>query len=291
MNKLLTAIMLSLFLTACGKMVEVSPTEVGRIMTKDGYQDKTITTSKFRLDWCVVYCDKLVKIDISDSVQTETMKIFMPKDKLNIETLTVRGTLSINPNRIDALFTKVPAVEGKDGSYHIGKETIYKTYAENLIQSAVREYLTNFTIAEVSSSLETINIDLFNIVSERLKERTPFTLRSFGIINIRYPDIITKAQENAAQRREQIQQEEAQLEISKVSLQRELQEARLKRQIEIEKAETEAASQKIQREVVDTRVLELRRLENERMWIEKWDGKVPHVNGSNGMLLNVGTSK
>lgn len=274
-------LLLSVPLTACGQRVEVSPTEVGRIMTKDGYQEQTITTSKFRLSPCLAYCDKLVKIDISDSVSSESLKIFMPKDKLNLD-VVVRGTLSINPNNIDSLFSKVPAEEGNDNSYYIKKDTIYKVYAQNLIQSTVREYLTNFSIGEVSSSLDVINSELFGIVSTKLKENTPFVVRSFGVVNINYPNIITKAQENAAQRREQIQQEEAQLEISKVSLERELQEARLKRQIEIEKAQTEATAQKIQREVVDSRVLELRRIEVQREWIQKWDGKLPHIQSGEG---------
>lgn len=277
-------------LVGCGQRVEISPTEVGRIMTKDGYQENTITTSKFRLAPCLMYCDKLVKIDISDSVLQEDLILFMPKDKLNL-TMSVRGTLSINPNRIDALFNKVPAQERSDGSYFIEKGIIYKTYAENLIQSTVREYITSFSIGEVSSSLEVINQNLFKLVQEKL-ESTPFQIRSFGVVNVQYPSIITKAQENAAQRREQIQQEEAQLEISKVSLQRELQEARLKRQIEVEKAETEALAQKIQREVVDDRVLELRRIEVQQQWIQKWDGKLPHFqSGSDGsnVLLNWGS--
>ena len=98
--------------------------------------------------------------------------------------------------------------------------------------------------------------------------------------------------ENAAERRERIQQEEAQLNISKVSLDRELQETRLKRQIELEKAEIEAKAQVIQREVVDEKVLQLRRLENERLMLERWDGKMPETvvigqGGDHGILLNM----
>ena len=272
---LLVSLLSTILLVSCGERVEISPTEVGRIMTRDGYQEQTLTTSKFRLPPCFAYCDKLVKIDVADAVVTEKLKLFMPKDKLNLD-LSVRGTVSINPSNIDSLFSKVVAQRRDDGSYYIEKDTIYYTYAQNLIQTTVREYITNFTIAEVASSLDKINIDLHNIISEKLGNSTPFKVRSFGVVDIKYPSIITEAQENAARRREQIQQEEAQLEISKVSLQRELQEARLKRQIEIEKAQTEAAAQKIQREVVDDRVMRLRQLENERIWIEKWDGKLPY---------------
>ena len=105
--------------------------------------------------------------------------------------------------------------------------------------------------------------------------RTPFSVRHVGITNLKYPDIITKAQEAAAERREAIQQEEAQTQVSAARLERELREARLQRAIEKEKAETEALAQATLAASVDSRVLELRKLENQRAWIEKWDGQLP----------------
>lgn len=264
--------------TACGQMVEVGPAEVGKIMTKDGYQEGTIGTSKFRLPWCWAYCDKLVKLDVSDQKVTESMNIFMPEDKLKMD-VTVQATISLSPAKTESLFGTITPVNssgwGDDQMAMIPLLKVYQTYAQNLILTQTREYLTKYTIAEVSSSLDTINAELRDILTKELNGKTPFIIRSLGIVDIKYPNIITDAQENAAKRREQIQQEEAQLEISKVSLERELQEARLQRQIDFEKAQGEAAAQKIQREVVDERVLKLRQMENERLWIEKWDGKLP----------------
>ncbi len=51
------------------------------------------------------------------------------------------------------------------------------------------------------------------------------------------------------------------------------------------KAQIEAQAQRIQREVVDEKVLALRKLENERAWIETWDGKLP------GNVTMLGDSK
>jgi DNA repair exonuclease SbcCD ATPase subunit len=93
--------------------------------------------------------------------------------------------------------------------------------------------------------------------------------------NVQYPKVITSAQEGAAQRREQIQQEEAQLQISKVKLERELQEARLTRQIEFEKAQTEAAAFKTQAASITPEVLKKQELDNQAAWIQKWNGQLP----------------
>lgn len=202
--------------------------------------------------------------------------------------VSVRTTLSIDHRKADGLFDVI-VPEAVDWYIDvIPWDNIYTTYAQQIILINTREYLSKFSIAEVASNMEEVNASLGVLIQNQLTEKTPFVVRNVGIVSVRYPDIITAAQENAAKRREEIQQEEAQLQISQVRLERELQEARLQRQIDFEKAEGEAAAQKIQREVVDSRVLELRRLENERLWIEKWQGKLPHtVLGDAVPMVNV----
>lgn len=263
-------------LSACGARVEVPPAHLGKIVTKDGYREGTIPVSKFRLDPCMWYCDNLVLLDASDVATPEKMEIFMPTDKLNIS-LTVQTTLAVNPEKAESLFNSIqplssdkyhPDLENNDRVSIISWDDVYETYAKQIVLTETREYLSRYSIAEVTSSLEKINSDIREVLAKRIEERTPFRVRYAGVTNIKYPDIITKAQENAAERREKIQQEEAQLQISKVSLERELQETRLKRQIELEKSQIEAKSQEILRAVVDDKVLKVRQLENERAWID-----------------------
>lgn len=231
----------ALAMTGCfwGEKVEVPPAHVGKVMTKSGYKEGVITTSKFRLPKCWAYCDRLVIMDISDTSVMEKMDLFMPKDKLIMD-FDIRMTLAPNPKQYDSLFDRVAAVNDT-----IPQNKVYATYARDIIRSEAREILSQYSIAEIASSLEAVN----NILSEKLttsiQERTPYLVRQIGLAGVRYPDIITTAQENAAERREQIQQEEAQLEISKVQLERQLQEQKMKRKIEVEKAEAEAEVNKI----------------------------------------------
>lgn len=266
---------LALALVGCGERVEVPPAHVGKVMTKDGYQENTVPTSKFRLPWCWTYCDKLVLLNASDQAVSEELTVFMPEDKLNLKT-TVKVTLSLDPKKVDPLFSSIaPVFDQATDSTYIPLNKVYQTYAQQIILTEAREYLSKYSIAEVASNLERVNNELREQLTKSIQARSPFTVRNVGITNVDYPKIITDAQENAAERREKIQQEEAQLAISKVSLERELQETRLRRQIELEKAQIEAQAQRIQREVVDEKVLALRQLENERAWIETWNGKLP----------------
>lgn len=256
-------------LVGCGKKVEVPPAHVGKIMTKDGYQEGTRAASKFRLPMCINWCDKLVLLNTSDQAKEEPLSIFIPEDKLNVD-VGLRVTLSLDPTKTEGLFKTLPPTSESDRVASISWEQIYKTYAQQIILTETRQYMSTFSIAEIASSMEKMNTDLRGILQKQLEARTPFKVRYVGITNIRYPEIITKAQENAAERREQIQGEQAQMQISEVKLQRELKEAQLQRQIEVEKAETESNAQRVIAATIDPRVLELRRLQNEEKWIEAW---------------------
>lgn len=276
MKKLFTmfGLIAAVALTGCGQKVEVGPAEIGKVMTSKGYQEGTIPTSKFRLDPCFNYCDKLVTLDVSDKSSVETVEVFMPEDKL-LMTFGIQSTLTVNPKKAEALFTSLPPQTREDGSTHIAWKTIYETYAKQIILAESREFISKYNIPHLASNMESVNAQLRAHLTKQIEARTPFIPRYVGLVNVKFPQMIVDAQLNAAKRREQIQQEEAELEVSKVQLERELQEARLKRQIEIEKAETEAAAQKAQATTITPLVLEKMRIDNEAAKIAKWDGALP----------------
>lgn len=125
-----------------------------------------------------------------------------------------------------------------------------------------------------------MNADLRTRLTKSLSSN--FDVRYVGITNIEYPAIITDAQENAARRREQIQQEEAQLQISRVTLERELQEAQLQRKIDVEKAEADAEADRVRANAITPSILQLRALEIEMAKTKKWNGAYPRVVAGEG---------
>ena len=279
-------------LAACGERVEVPPAHVGKIMGKDGYQENLIPTSKFRLDKCWGYCDRLVTLDIADKAYKESLNIFIPADQLNLG-VTVQATLSINPKKTEELFKAISPKELTDQLSIIENQRIYQTYASQIIQKEVREYLSQYSISQIASSNEKINSELSIKLQEVIADRTPFNVRFVGITGLQYPEIITKAQEAAAERREAIQQEEAQAKVTEVKMEAQLKEARLQRAIEKEKAETEALAQRTLADSVDSRVLQLRALEIEMIKAQKWNGQLPVYNMGEGghapvMFKNLG---
>jgi hypothetical protein len=245
-----------MLLQACGQKVEIPPASVGKIMGRDGYREGVIPTSKFRLDPCFAYCDRLVTMSIADFSVTEPMELFMPQDRL-VMNFDLRLTMTPKPDEYDSLFNRI--VPNENNNISIVKA--YDTYAQQIIRSEAREILSKYSINEVASSREAINAELTAALTKTITERTPFMVRYLGIADIEYPRVITAAQEAAAERREAIQQEEAQLEISKVQLERALQEERLKRAIEMEKAQAQAEVNRILADSVTPAYVTYRQLE------------------------------
>jgi hypothetical protein len=275
-GKIIAVVALGVTLAGCGERVEIPPGFVGKIMTRDGYQEGLIPTSKLRLPFCNAYCDRLVVLDTTDKSYVEPMEIFIPGDKLIVK-VDLRATLSVDPTKAEAMFNKLPQVAETDQFSKISAESIYGTYGRQVLQAEVRSYLTRYTISEIASNGEKINSDIQVLLSKVMGERTPFTVRYAGLTNIKYPEIITQAQENSAKRREMIAQEEAQLEVSKVQLSRELQEAKMQRAIDKEKAETEAQAQMVLAAAVDPRSLRIKELEIEMTKAQKWNGVLPQT--------------
>ena len=275
-------------LAGCGQRVEVPPAHIGKIMTNKGYQEGFISTSKFRLDtcWAGTACDKLVLLDASDKSKTETVDVFMPEDKLMMR-VVVQSTLTVNPKKSEALFNTLPQskIENEDQLSIIAWETIYNTYAKQIILAEAGEFVSKFTIPHIASNREAVNAQLRTHLTKQIEARTPFQARYVGLVDVQYPQMIVDAQLNAAKRREQIQQEEAELEVSKVQLERELQEARLKRQIEVERAETESATQRAQAVTLTPMYLEKLRIDNEAAKIAKWDGALPTTTMGDAAVL------
>jgi hypothetical protein len=234
-------------MVGCGQLVEVGPAQVAKVMDHKGYKEGTIPTSKFRLEFCMREpCEKLVVLDASDRSFKETMDLFMPQDKLLMD-FDIRATLSMDPADHDQVFAKVTPRpnSNSDRVYSIPLGQVYDTYARDVIRAEVREFLSQFTISEIASSREAINAQLSERLSQSISERTPFKVRYIGIADLSYPEVIVKAQENAAERREKIEQENAQLEISKVQLARQLKEAQLQRKVDVEQATAEAEVNRI----------------------------------------------
>lgn len=220
-----------------GERVEVPSAHVAKVLGENGYNQGVVTSSKFRLPRCLNYCDKLVILDASDKAKEEKMTLFMPKDKLELG-MSVQITLSVDQNKYEEIFSQIAPVE-YDFSTMIPWNSVYTTYAQQIIRAEAREFISQYSIGEITSNLEAINSELSDKLAKSIREKTPFVVRYIGLSDVAYPPVIVEAQVNSAKRREAITQEEANLEVSRVILNRQLEEQKLQRAIDIDKANAE----------------------------------------------------
>ena len=238
MKKYLLMIAAVVGLTACGQAVEVPTSFVGKIQTTKGFQENVIQPSKFRLDKCWGYCDKLVLLEASDQVFEKEFKTFMPKDKLNL-TYGVSMTLAIDPNKYDGIFSIIPATSTEDQLALIRLADVYSRTAATKVNTLMPQILSGFTISEVASNRDKVNLYLQSELQKQLNT-TPFIVKAAGLTNVDYPKIITDAQENAAKRKENENQVLAQrnLDLLQIATDKEVETQR--RELEMMKASTTA---------------------------------------------------
>lgn len=241
MKKLLSllAISASVLLTGCsGESVEIPSGNVGKIQTKDGFQEGIRKASKFRLEKCYKFCDRLVTLDVSDSQYGLKFSTFMPKDELTMG-YSVDMMLGVKADKYDMVFTNVPFKAMSERFGAITQADVYLRYAKPVLNTSIPAIVSNFTIGQVASERTKVNNYLKAKMNEQLKD-TPFIVKHVGLVNVEYPAIITKAKERAAERKEQEDIIKQQRELDLLQIETDLMVDQKRREVEIQKAKTKA---------------------------------------------------
>ena len=257
---LLTSVVMSL--TACGQAVEVPPAHKGKVLTRNGYSPEIIPPSRFRLPFCMFYCDKLTLVEVSDIGMTETFKLFMPKDQLNMS-FDIRFTMSINSDEksLSSVFAKMsPTTISGGAHYKVHANSIYVTYGQPIIRERIRSVVAKYTINEVASSRETINKEVYEAVNKSLIG-VPISVKRLAFADLQFPDIIVKAKEAAAERNISIEKEKADKKIALIRLETDFEKAKKERAVRRERAEAAREENKIFSESVTDKYLKYKTLE------------------------------
>ena len=224
-------------LSACGDIAEVPPAHTGKILTKNGFKPENIPPSKFRLEFCYWYCDKLILAELSDTGMKEPFVLFMPRDQLNMS-FDIRFTMSVrNDERsIDSIYSRIPAenspeaLEGLDAHGVIRSLRVYETYGQPVLREVVRTVVAKYEINQVASSRETINAEVYEAVIAAL-DGTPVSVKRLAFADIQFPEVIVNAKIKAAERRTNIQQAEADKQVMLVNMQTKLERAKADRAV------------------------------------------------------------
>lgn len=252
-------VILPFFLAACGERVSVPPAYEGKILSDTGYKPDTIPPSIFRLDPCLFVCDKLVLVEKSDKGVTEKFRLFMPKDQLNVK-FDLRMTASVRDGNTDVILSRMTPQTSDNGNLYISFDAIYNVYGQPMIREIVRSVMSEYSIQQIASSREAVSQRLYERLQKELKN-TPIAIRTIGLADVQFPDIIVKQKELAAERNIEIERQEAEKQIQLIKLQTELEKAKAQRAIRRENAQAAAEENEIAAKSVTPEYMEYKKLE------------------------------
>ena len=236
----LVAAFVCLLSVGCGSLVEIPPASKGRVLTSGGYQESILPPSRFRLPYAPVTPPKLVIVEASDQAKTETMTVYMPKDKLNL-TFSVRGVYSISDDatKLDSIFTRLtPQATSDSAVLAIDFDQIYETYGIQPIKTQALEIISTDDIQTIMENRAAVSQRMKDAIQEALIA-TPIVVREFNIDELQPPKVIIIAQESAAEREIAIEKAEADKLVALKEAEADLEVAQKQQEIDLVEAETQ----------------------------------------------------
>ncbi|MDD5333313.1 MAG: prohibitin family protein [Rhodoferax sp.] len=140
---------------------------------------------------------------------------------------------------------------------------------------SVKAVTALFTAEELITQRTVVRDQIAALLKQKMV-RHGLVLDEFNLINFAFSKSFSDAIENKVKAEQQKQQAE-----------RDLQRLQVEAQQKVVGAKAEAEALAVQRMQITPELLSLRRIENERAAIAKWDGKLPSVTGGATPFINV----
>jgi prohibitin 2 len=220
----------------------------------------------------------------SSEVLTEGIHFRVPlAQKLNLVSVSIQkgeGEGDAASRDLQTVHTRVAL------NYHIKPEAAVSVFrdlgnepGERIIlpatQEAVKAVTARFTAEELIARRTDVRDQIVAQLRERLG-RHGILVDEFSIVNFNFSHSFNDAIE-AKTTAEQL----------KLKAERDLQRIEVEAKQRVAQARAEAESLAIQRQQVTPELIRLREMENQRMAIEKWDGKLPNVSGGAMPFISV----
>ena len=142
-------------------------------------------------------------------------------------------------------------------------------------QEAVKAVTARFTAEELISRRTEVRDAIGNLLRQKM-ERHGLVLDEFAIVNFAFSRSFSEAIEAKVK-----------AEQDKLKAERDLQRIEVEAKQKVASAKAEADALALQRQQITPDLLQLRKIENERAAIEKWDGKLPGVTGGATPFIQV----
>lgn len=246
-----TILLLTLALLTGCSFDTIPPAHKGKILGPAGYHPEVLPPGKVTT-W---FRDDLVLLETPVRTLEEQMSVLM-QDRLTLRfDVRIRSEIRDDAGTINSMFDRV-SPEGNRVTF----EQVYLVYGQPAVRNKSREVMTRYTVDDVIQNYERISTEMFKEISKSL-EGTPLVVTEVAVAELRFPDVVTQAVENAKKRELEIAQEEAQVEIEMTKKEGERRLAQADYEIRLLKAKTVRDENKVIGEGVTKELLALKTLE------------------------------
>ena len=263
MKKIITMLLigLSLMFSACNETVPAGT--VGKIMGKNGWQPEVYPPSKVWLsETFTTTPEKLFLVQTTTKKYVQPIKVLL-KDKLTLRAeIVFRGRINSSPKIINAIFNDMTMNDNI-----VTTDEVYNIYGKMIVLNTAREVISKYNVDEVNKNYARITVELYNAIKPKLAG-LPITISDVTIGNIEYPEIVTKAIEQAKERRMAIEKEQAQVQIELEKAKGREAVAKAEYRIRMLEAKRIRDYNKMIEQGVTNNLLKLRRLEVQEKMVE-----------------------
>lgn len=175
----------------------------GQVKTAGGWTKKLVPPGR-------ISCwgrDVLWLVETRDMTTETGLNVLLQKERVNFGVnIAMTFTLKDKDQDVLPVFDKVrPAT--KDGVKYITLEGVFTTYAAPVLKSVPRQLIRNYDTDTLLTESGRIEKEVQTAVVEALAN-TPIKVRRVAIVNMDFPDFITRAQERAKEAEIRIREEE-----------------------------------------------------------------------------------
>lgn len=245
---------------------------------KDGVEDKTLEPGVH----FVGPFKKVKEFEISNeqvilskdkrdgSKENESFKV-ATADNANIR-ISFQMSYRFIPEKVTDTYKKFKGMDGED---------IVNQRVKAVLKSEISEVTTNYEMMDIySGNRAEINTKITNYLNKQFGNKFGIEVLDASIIDVHPDKQLEKAIKNRMAALQKKQQAEAEQEAVKVEAETKLIKAENDAKIKIKKAEAEAKANKLKEESLTEEILKQKML-------EKWNGKLPAVNGSSNNMFGL----
>jgi regulator of protease activity HflC (stomatin/prohibitin superfamily) len=159
----------------------------------------------------------------------------------------------------------------------------------DIVRNSLNEVASTYTVEDIYGEQKTKFLNEVQAMIQAKLTPVGVGVQQFGFIGApRVPAVIAQAITAKAQAIQKSEQARNELATTQAEAAKKIAEAEGDAKSQVTRAQGEADANRIRQSSLTPQLLELRRLENNKALIDKWDGRLPSVQaGQSGMILQL----